>query len=665
MKKYIYSILAGMALSFSSCADYLDVSNELADDLTKEEVFNTVALVKGWHGNIFNCITEYNTMFFNVTAFNNPWCSLAGETCTNHDKIKVEMQNGFTASNASFQRFNQLYQYIRQAYLFIDYAHPIGTSADGTGGYLSEEQIARMKAEAKFFIAYSYLSLFEQYGPTPLIDYALPDDLNSYDYPRASVDEMVTFIDGLLKELLDEDILPHTIYYDETGNKLEERNLNEMVRPTRAVVLALRAKLAVYAASKLFNGGYKEALELRNADGKQLFPAEDRGKWQTAKTRLEEFLQFADAEGYGLYIARDKEGNIDVNKSVYNLFQEYSDEIIWATPKNVMSNNQNNGEERRYRPRDLNQGFSGIGVSQQSVDAFFTKNGLTIEQDPEYNETGFSDVFNPTATFNNTTKVEGRLDKHVCNMYANREPRFYWSITYPGKSWHILPAGKLTWRFDTSYGGNNGRGSDGYIDGRDCYTGYLLYKRVNNTLYPVNPGKQAWARPGILLRMADFYLYYAEACNEVNPADPNIIKYLDMVRERAGIPGYQELADNQVIDKNGNVLNIIGNYEKQAFAIRRERQVELFVEGQRYFDTRRWMICDPGEEADRTKFIGMNMINGKLTKGASGTSDYDVPGTFFQRTEVQQHQWRHCMYLYPIPYGEIEKSPSMIQNPGW
>ena len=64
MKKYIYSILAGVALSFSSCVDFLNVSDELADELTKEEVFNTVSLVKGWHGNIFNCITEYNTLFF-------------------------------------------------------------------------------------------------------------------------------------------------------------------------------------------------------------------------------------------------------------------------------------------------------------------------------------------------------------------------------------------------------------------------------------------------------------------------------------------------------------------------------------------------------------------------------------------------------------------------
>lgn len=51
------------------------------------------------------------------------------------------------------------------------------------------------------------------------------------------------------------------------------------------------------------------------------------------------------------------------------------------------------------------------------------------------------------------------------------------------------------------------------------------------------------ARPNILLRLADFYLYYAEACNEVDPGDPNVIEYLDRVRRRAGIPGYKELKE--------------------------------------------------------------------------------------------------------------------------
>ena len=149
-----------------------------------------------------------------------------------------------------------------------------------------------------------------------------------------------------------------------------------------------------------------------------------------------------------------------------------------------------------------------------------------------------------------------------------------------------------------------------------------------------------YARPSIILRLADFYLYYAEVCNEVNPSDKNVIVYLDKVRERAGIAGYQDL-HNKGIKKN-----VIGNYEAQAYAIRRERQVELFTEGQRYFDVRRWMICDPGEEADQSVYWGMN-VDGLKT----------IP--------PRKYQWVRAMYLYPIPHNEVEISPSLVQNPLW
>lgn len=653
MRKYILSFLVGGMLSFSSCADYLEVSDELADDLTMEEIFNTPKYTRGWHGNIFNCISEYNKIFGVVTAFNNPWSTLSGETCSCHATTMTEPVNGYTASNASFQdRFNNLYTYIRQAYLFIENAKPLGGDADVD--LITPEQIARMKSEAKFFIAYSYFSLFELYGPVPIIDHVVDDSQSSFDVPRASVDEMVNFIDGLYQEVLNENVLPRTIYYNfEDGAKHDEWQLNEIVRPTRAVVLAMRAKLWVYAASPLFNGGYPEAMALRNEDGKQLFPAKDENKWKIAKTHLEEFLKFAEEEGYELFTVKNADGSINASQSVYQLFQDYNDEIIWARGDNVM-NHEQTGDQRRCRPRDIKDGFSGIGVSQQMVDAFFTKNGLGIDQDPEYNETGFTDIENP-CTYKAKVTDPNRVDKHVNNMYVNREPRFYWAVTYTGKSWHIQPSNG--WFFNAAYDGNNGLGKT-WTSARMHYTGYLLYKRCNNTLYPTTPGILQYARPNILLRLADFYLYYAEVCNEINPKDPNIILYLDKVRKRAGIPGYQELKDNNVKDKDGNRVDIIGDYEKQAYAIRKERQVELFAEGQRYFDIHRWMICGPGEEADQSKFIGMN-LNGNLT---------DEPGTegsFFRRVNARNYVWTKAMYLYPIPHAEIEKSPSMIQNPLW
>lgn len=638
MKKIIISVFASVSLLFASCQDYLNVSDELASNLSLEEVFDNVNYTRRWHANIFNCISEYSQIFWSPNGLQNPWASLCGETTVCWGDAKLEMLNGFNASTNKFHRFGPLYQYIRQAHIFIERAKPIGKPSDNDK--LEEADILRMKSEAKFFIAYSYFSLFEQYGPIPILTGISDDSQVSFDYPRASVDETVAYIDGLYEEILTENYLPKTLRRMNEVGEIEE-NMNEMVRPTRAVVLALRAKLWVYAASKLFNGGYQEAVALRDTEGKQLFPVANKEKWNIAKKHLETFLKFAETEKYELYRAFNKDGSENYSQSVYKVLQDYNSEVIWATSQtSLVSVNDGKDLDMRCRPTAVLGGFGGIGVSQQMVDAFFTKAGLDIKEDPTYNETGFTDIENPCAY------KKPQIDKKVFNMYVNREPRFYHAVTYQGKSWHIQPS--TNWQVDFSVNGNTSNN----IAGREHYSGYLLYKKNCQELYNSGSYARKYVRPSILLRLADFYLYYAEVCNEVDPSDRNIIDYLDKVRSRAGIPGYREL------DDAGVKVNVIGNYELQAYAIRRERQVELFTEGQRYFDIRRWMICDVGEEADQTVYYGMNV---------SGTSDKAPgdPDSFFTRVLTRKHQWVRAMYLYPIPQDEIEKSPSLIQNPLW
>lgn len=637
-KNILFSLLLGGSLCFSSCTDYLDVSDELAGTLTMEQVFNNVSYTKRWHANIFNCISEYSGLFTGLDGFQNPWPHLCNELTSAHGDARTEMENGFTASNASFHRFGPLYQYIRQAYIFLKWAKPLGQITDQQN--LTEADVNRMKSEAKFFIAYSYFSLFELYGPVPIVTEIMEPTQPSFDNRRASVDEITSHIDSLLQVVLDEDYLPHTLRSvdESTGDEVE--NMNEMVRPTRAVVLALRAKLWVYAASKLFNGGFPEAVELRDNEGRQIFPVEDRTKWQKAKQHLEEFLNFAHDNGYELFKVYDKDGTFNPSESVYQLFQNYNKEIIWATSKTYMSDLVSiNALDGRCTPRDIYNGNAGLGVPQQMVDAFFTDKGLDIHEDPDYNETGFSDVENPCA------KNKPQIDKHVFNMYAHREPRFYQAITYQGKSWHKQPRAGYTVKMAL------GEPNDMSMMGREHFSGYYLYKRVNHDILKTGSHPRKYLRASIIFRLADFYLYYAEACNEVNPNDPNVIKYLDFVRERAGIPGYQELNDT------GTKTGVIGNYEAQAYAIRRERQVELFTEGQRYFDVRRWMICET-EEAQQTIEYGMN-VNGS-SEIAPGQ-----PGSFFNRVVARRYNWNRAMYLYPLPHNEVEKAPSMVQNPLW
>lgn len=637
MKKIVISLFASISMLFTGCSDYLNVSDELASNLTTKEVFDKVVYTRRWHANIFNCIPDYSKIF-ESGALHNPWSTLSGELSVCHSDAKLEMVNGFNAGNAHFHRFGSLYQYIRQAHIFLNNAKPLGQATDNEK--LTEEDILKMKSEAKFFIAYSYFSLFEQYGPIPLLKEVADDTQISFDYERASVDEVVGYIDGLFQEVLTENHLPKTLRrVGDTGETTE--NMNEMVRPTQAVVLAMRAKLWVYAASKLFNGGYPEALELTNKDGKKLFPTKDDNKWVIAKQHLETFLKFADEEGYELFRVFNKDGSENYSQSVYKVFQDYNKEIIWATSATSMSEvNSGSHLDRRCRPTAILDGFSGIGVSQQSVDAFFTKNGLDIKEDLDYKETGFTDIENPCAY------KKPQVDKQIFNMYVNREPRFYHAVTYQGKSWHIQPS--AGWSVDFAMKGNNSNS----IAAREHYTGYLLYKRNNQEMYNSGSYVKKYVRPSIILRLADFYLYYAEVCNEINPADRNIIDYLDKVRTRAGIPGYRELHDKNI------KKDVIGSYEAQGYAIRKERQVELFSEGQRYFDIRRWMICDPGEEADQTVYYGMNVLGYKDKAPGDATS-------FFTRVLTRNHQWVRAMYLYPFPYDEVEKAPSMVQNPLW
>ena len=583
--------------SLAGCSDYLDVSDEIAENLTLEEVFDNPNYMRRWHGNLFNCISEYSSIGRNqADGFSGVWVSMCGET-TISSAGWTEMTSGFTAATAPYQRWTALYQYIRDAHIFLERVQPKGTINDQY--QLTEADVKRMKAEAKFLIAYSYFSLFELYGAVPIVTgIANPED-KGLDYARSSVDEVVEYIDGLLAEVIESGDLPETIIKNPSATGNDKYNLNEIVRPTVTAAKALRAKLWVYAASPLFNGGYEEALQVTNTDGKQLFPAYDANKWNIAKERLEELFENTDQNGHKLFTVMNEDGTINPDESYYQLFQSYNDEILWATGDNLWNGST---MEQNTNPRDCYTGWGYLGVSQELVDAYFVDNGLTID-DPGsgYREDGFTDVVNPC----NENK---RVDTGVFTMYANREPRFYASIGYEGKSWHIQPIG----RPDYTIGFAKGEGCDN-SSADNPRTGYLPTKFKNRQILYTGDYIKQWARPSILFRLADFYLYYAEVCNEINPGDPNIITYLDKVRERAGIPGYQELART-------NKKNIIGNQDLQRKMIQRERQVELAMEGQRYFDIRRWMICGEGEDADQSALHGMNMNGYKDQPIGSATS---------------------------------------------
>jgi len=135
------------------------------------------------------------------------------------------------------------------------------------------------------------------------------------------------------------------------------------------------------------------------------------------------------------------------------------------------------------------------------------------------------------------------------------------------------------------------------------------------------------------------YLNYAEALNEYSPGNPDILKYINLIRERAGIPQY---------GAGANPLPVPADQNAMRAAIRAERTVELMFENTRYFDVRRWNIA---QETQNKPIYGMNI-------NADGSA-------FYARTKIEDRVFDNRLYFFPIPQKEISIDAQLIQNPGF
>lgn len=628
MKKQnsIYTLLIALLCFVSSC-DYLGVSDQLAGGLQNtEQVFDNVSYTKRWYANVFAGIPDYSGInSVNVGAFKNPWTGMCDELVVGYGNSSKYNNSDRNAANMGFHRYGDCYKYIRQANIFLQKAHPIMTT--GTqGDQLLEDELTQMKANVRFMRAFYHYLLFEQYGPIILVKDKIYNVTEDQDVPRNTVDEVIEYIDSELTAVASE-LTQEPIFEDK----------DYRAWPTKGVALAVRAKLWLYAASPLLNGGYREALSVTNPDGTRLFPDYDAGKWEKALAACKDFIDYAEAGRYELYkeYKDDNGAVIDPDKSVYNLFQKYTHEIIWATANNDWGGMNGDAFDRRIAPRCEKNGLGSTGVTQELVDAFYMKDGFPVSataylpQSTLYQEEGYGTYKDQNDNFSKKyTNVT------VSNRYLNREPRFYNTVFFNGRQWPVSCNQVLFYN-----GGNSG-----VQEGQATLTGYMLFKRFNRSVSLTNPGVASQFRPSIIFRLADFYLMYAEAANEVNPNDARVLKYLNLVRERAGLPDIETL--NPAIR---------GNQELQRAAIQRERQIELATEGQRYFDVRRWMIADKNGEGRQNGYVhGMNV------RGESNDKE-----DFNRIVEASQIVFNRKMYLYPMPDSEMRKTKNLVQNPGW
>lgn len=638
IRKYI--ALGTIAMfSLSSCSDYLD--KEPDDQLTLETVFENKTNMERWLAYIYNATPKFYN-YDGADAVADELAPSVGWESQGFKAILYQNGNWTSASGGVINYWETFPMRIRQAYIFIKYAHALPN--------VTEKEVNYMKAECRFFIAYFHAVMAMTYGAVPIIRDATEEITG--ETLLLKQEPFNTVVDWAANELLETSkLLP--AYYDED---------NKYGRITSIICLAMRARLLTFAASPLVNGNQdSDMVNMKNCDGVSIFDSTFKPeRWKTAVDANKLLIDEAEKAGHKLYIETIGD---DVDA-----FQSYQNALM-------LRYNQGNMEilfprtyddagyfDRQANPRSMG-GAGAIGVTQSLVDAFFMNNGLVpitgytndgatpvINSESGYSETGYSTVdesYKTTWMYATKGGTEQETEhvivpKNTYKMYCGREPRFYISVLY-NEEYH--------WGKDKSNAKNKfanffSGGEDGGPSHDSPSAGYLIRKRVDPSAIPASSSGTYKKRQGVLYRLAEAYLSYAESLYEYSVAtgtytdnETEILDYINRVRYRAGIPQYGKGAD-QIPVTEAQLRDLI----------RRERRVELNCEaGIRFDDLRRWKEA---ETALNGKFYGMNAL--------AKSTERDE---YYKRTLYQTR--RFISYWWPIPQDDIDKNTNLRQLPGW
>ena len=268
----------------------------------------------------------------------------------------------------------------------------------------------------------------------------------------------------------------------------------------------------------------------------------------------------------------------------------------------------------------LNIGQGVLSPTRKLVDMFLSKDGLPIEKSPLFQ--GYA---------------------QITSEYQNRDPRMrqdllypfqrYWLFTQPAyqRNWSSPGAGGIV--FDIAFG-------------ILTQTGYSTQKMQQEV-----PNPQGNDYP--VFRLAEMYLIYAEASFEKTGviSDADLDKSINKLRDRVGMPHLT----NAFVGTNGLDMRT---------EIRRERTIELYVEGFRYDDLRRWKTAETemSQAVRGIKWKGTEYETKAPWKDLIFNLD---AGGYIVLEAAAKRQFLPKHYLRPLPLRQILLNPKLQQNPGW
>lgn len=614
MRYWLFSII-GLGIIFSitltSCAKFL--SEEPDDMLSADSIFTSLKNTNGYLAQVYANVPDPYGNRGGWSGDDASFNQLSDESnyFAEHDfPISAFKYNTLSASFGAFEYiWPEFYKPVRTATDFIN-------KIDGANPReVSDNLKTHYKGEARAMRAIFYYWLVRLYGPVIILDDQVRIDASNEELAKMRtpledcVDYIVTQLDSAYNEI----------------KSVSTSNLplnNEYGRVTKGVCKAYKEKILLWAASPLFNGNsmYKDIV---NPDGTHLFPLTyDQNKWKVAADAAKAFIDEFVPGTYDIFTVSDPDPYMAAYYTARDVIStDWNKEWIFGKSMASASTYNYNGRPMLvgYNSEEVKKGGGYAAVEQSMVDAYYMENGRKIgDALSDYRGSGFSDFQSPY-------DIKAR---RTYNQWTNREPRFYVGVTYNNSYWMEQEgsSGKeVVVNFE--YHGNSGK-----IQSDHDYssTGYLLRKNIT-----VGNNARGWCN----LRLSEIYLDYAEALNEYDPGNPDIIKYLNIIRVKSGIPAYGEGADP---------IPVPGTQSAMREAIHHERRVEFAFENVRYFDQRRWMTA----AVDLSKpVMGMNI---------------DADGDdFYKLTLIQNISFTPRNYLWAIPSSEIRKDGNLTQNLGW
>jgi hypothetical protein len=174
-----------------------------------------------------------------------------------------------------------------------------------------------------------------------------------------------------------------------------------------------------------------------------------------------------------------------------------------------------------------------------------------------------------------------------------------------------------------------------------------------------------------IIRLAEVYLIYAEALYEKNGniTDAQLNESINKIRDRAGVAHLT----NALAGANG--LNMLTE-------IRRERTLELYQEGFRFDDLKRWGIAETELAPSACgEVVGDSSYPTAFRNAAGAPTALYVPNVYVYGEEAvltgngtlksvvidskTNHNFSKKNYLWPLPQVELNLNPNLKQNPGY